>query len=125
MKIIPTLTSDKVDLTAIHQFTGELELNELHRFVMLYVKNSKRRVGELQHAFACSDFEKIRGIAHNMKSGALYIGAQQLSESCQYLQDATMTTPLEPKLVIVAGKDVQSELNEVINFLETWSDSVE
>ena len=125
MKDIPTLKSDKVDLTAIYQFTGELELGELHSYIIIYVENIKQRINELHHAFDCNDFEKVKAIAHNMKSGALYIGAQKLNESCQYLEDSTVTIPLDPQLVVLARKNVQAELNEVVDFLETWSDSVE
>ena len=125
MKYLPTLTSDKVDLTAVYQFTGELKLGELHNFVILYVKNIKQRIDELHQAFDCNNFEKIKDVAHNIKSGALYIGAQKLSDACQYLEDTTIIMPLDPKLVILAGKNVQSEFNEVVDFLEMWSDSVE
>ena len=125
LKDTSTLRSDKVDLTAVYQFAGELELSQLHGYVIQYVKNIKQRIDELHHAFDCNDFEKVKAVAHNMKSGALYIGAQKLSESCQYLETSTITKPLDLKLILLARENVQSELNEVIDFLETWSDSVE
>lgn len=124
MKKIPTLRSDKIDLAAVYQFTGELELNELHGYVILFLKNIKKCIEDLNHAFECNDFEKIKVVAHNMKSGSLYIGAQKLSDSCRDLEDSTMTIPLVPQLVELAGKNAQSELSEVVDFLETWSDSV-
>ena len=124
LKEIPSLRSEKYDLAAVYQFTGELELNELHGYVILFLKNIKKCIKDLHHAFECDDFEKIKVVAHNMKSASLYIGAQKLSDSCRDLEDSTMTIPLEPQLVKLAGEHAQSELNEVVNLLETWSQSV-
>lgn len=124
MKEIPTLQSNKIDLTAVYQFTGELELSDLHSYVILYLKNIKKCIKDLHHAFESNDFEKIKVVAHNMKSGSLYIGAQKLSDYCRDLEDATIARPFKPQLVKLAGQKVQSELNEVVTLLETWSQSV-
>lgn len=124
LKEMPTLRSEKIDLAAVYQFTGELELSELHCYVILFIKNVKKCIQDLHLAFECNDYEKIKVVAHNMKSGSLYVGAQKLSDSCRDLEDSTMAIPLEPQLVKLAGQNAQSELNEVVTFLETWSQSV-
>lgn len=124
MKAVPTIHSEKLDLTAVYQFTGELALNDLHSYVVLFLKNMKKCIKDLNQAFDCNDFEKIKVVAHNMKSGSLYLGAQALSNYCRELEHAAMASPLEPKLVKLTGEKALSELNEVIHLLEAWSQSV-
>ena len=72
-----------INLAKISDFVGELSERELIELLESFEKTLIARRGELQVARGEHDYRRIVRLTHNLKSNALYFGAEELHETCQ------------------------------------------
>ncbi len=67
------------------------------RLVSSYVENSARRLTDLQTAMSAADSDRVRRIAHSIKSTSANVGANPLAELGRALEHAAQQPHWQPK----------------------------
>jgi len=66
--------------------------SDIDVLVASFERDCQQRIADAQDAFAASDFERLRRIAHTLKGGALGMAALALAEECKCLEGAAKDT---------------------------------
>jgi CheY-like chemotaxis protein len=106
-----------VNLSEIYNFTGEIDDDELERFLEQYQENLSLKLGDLEKALLEEDTTRIYTLAHSLKTSALYVGAHELNKSSMELEAlATRMSKIDSTLA-ESLRRVETDLTKVIEFL--------
>jgi HPt (histidine-containing phosphotransfer) domain-containing protein len=106
-----------MDINVIYKFVGDISDEEIDDFLVQFFGNLEQRHLALKQAFIDHDFVSIHSSVHTIKSSALYIGAQDLSDACQKLETLTSNNPIDLDEVQRMGHSVEHEIERLMAYL--------
>lgn len=109
-------TAAPMDINAIYKFIGEITDEELDDFLEQFTENLTKRHQQLILAIEVQDFKSVHASAHTIKSSALYIGAQALSDACQKLESAAASS-LDATLIKQLWQVTEREIERLLAYL--------
>lgn len=106
-----------MDINVIYKFVGDISDEEIDDFLVQFFGNLEQRHQALKQAFIEHDFVSVHSSVHTIKSSALYIGAQDLSDACQKLETLTSNNPIDLDEVERMGHSVEHEIERLMAYL--------
>jgi CheY-like chemotaxis protein len=86
--VLPSRDLDVGALDRIRALDRPDRPSMLPRVVAVFIASSGKQLGEIRHALAADDLERVRGIAHSLKASFGNVGANQLARLAAELERA-------------------------------------
>jgi two-component system sensor histidine kinase BarA len=106
-----------MDINEIYKYVGEITDEELDDFLVQFTKNLIKRHQGIAQAIGAQDFKNVHALAHTIKSSALYIGAQALSDACQQLESAAKKSNLDESFINQLWQVTEREIERLLAYL--------
>ncbi|WP_445945830.1 ATP-binding response regulator [Shewanella sp.] len=106
-----------MDIKVIYKFVGDISDEEIDDFLTQFLGNLEQRHQALQQAFMDHDFNSVHSSVHTIKSSALYIGAQALSDACQKLENNTGNNQVDLVEAHQLWQHVEREIERLLAYL--------
>jgi two-component system sensor histidine kinase BarA len=106
-----------MDINAIYKYVGEITDEELDDFLVQFTENLTKRHQGIAQAIGAQDFKNVHALAHTIKSSALYIGAQALSDACQQLESAANKSNLDESFINQLWQVTEREIERLLAYL--------
>lgn len=106
-----------VDVDTIFDFVGPLDREQLQGFWKQTIHNLRLNQDELRHIKASGDTQKMKEIAHKIKSSAMYFGGHHLSSACIALENAVTSEPNNYDVIVTYCAKALKSLEETIDYL--------
>lgn len=113
-----TLTQAKlVDADAIFDFVGPIAREQLVAFWKQTISNLKANKVELLQSKNGLNFQKMKDIAHKIKSSAMYFGGHRLCSTCITLENSVVNDPDNISQILSNCSKTIESLDETIDYL--------
>jgi two-component system sensor histidine kinase BarA len=106
-----------MDLSAIYKYVGEITDEELADFLGQFYDNLHQRHQVLLQAMEKKDYSSVHSSVHTIKSSALYIGAQALTDACQQLENVTSRISLDDTVIEPLWQITEREITRLLAYL--------
>jgi signal transduction histidine kinase/DNA-binding response OmpR family regulator/HPt (histidine-containing phosphotransfer) domain-containing protein len=107
----PSPATPLVDLSAMSAFHGDGTRGLLE----LFLSTSTRQVRELHEAKESHDTAKLRHLAHGLRGSALYLGASQLAERCEELENSVDQGRTDAERQVQAIAEAFAQVEDVLH----------
>jgi HPt (histidine-containing phosphotransfer) domain-containing protein len=100
---------DSESLTELRELPGEDGENLFGTVIQMFLEDGPQALADLRGALAVSDARAVVRLAHTVKGGAAYFGAEPFRELCNAMETAAKAGNLVPvaDLLTKAGHELQ------------------